>query len=229
VITFRHFWDARTFVPRSVAHRHFLPPDAPFEVAQPVDVFVLRHEDEPVGGSVVPDCPVAAGCKGNGSDMGRTGYRSDRADTNAAARFSSKRSLGSGSGNTHNPPLAFGGEREAGSDVIAPQLRKVREDLVFAHAGSEVGEDITDGHASSADARLAEPDLRILEREQIQRDPEYFLSRAFRRDDCLALHSAGSRRAPVTIFHDPAAVFQNAAHGERERSMITAHLGRWAG
>ena len=71
--------------------------------------------------------------------------------------------------------------------------------------------------------------LPILEREQIQRDPEYFLSRAFRRDDCLTLHSAGSRGAPVTIFHDPAAVFQNAAHGERERSMITAHLGRWAG
>ena len=33
VIKFRHFWDARTFVPRSVARRHFLPPDAPFEVA----------------------------------------------------------------------------------------------------------------------------------------------------------------------------------------------------
>jgi len=71
--------------------------------------------------------------------------------------------------------------------------------------------------------------LPILERAQLQRDPEYFLSTAQRRQDCLQMHSSGSTGEPLTIFHDPAAVFQNAAHAERERSMITALLGRSAG
>ncbi len=71
--------------------------------------------------------------------------------------------------------------------------------------------------------------LPILERAQIQRDPEYFVSRDIPLEDCLELHSAGSSGTPVTVFHNPASVFQNAAHAERERSMITALVGRKAG
>jgi len=83
----------------------------------------------------------------------------------------------------------------------------------------------------AADFREAEDLARlpILERAQLQRDPEYFLSTAQRRQDCLEMHSSGSTGEPLTIFHDRAAVFQNAAHAERERSMITTRLGRSAG
>jgi phenylacetate-CoA ligase len=71
--------------------------------------------------------------------------------------------------------------------------------------------------------------LPIIERRQLQLDPEYFVSRRVRLSKCLKLQSSGSSGAPKTIWHDPAAVFQNAAHGERERSMIVDALGRWSG
>jgi phenylacetate-coenzyme A ligase PaaK-like adenylate-forming protein len=42
---------------------------------------------------------------------------------------------------------------------------------------------------------------------------------------CLALRSGGSTGVPCTIYHDTAALFQNAAHGERDRTMITTQVG----
>jgi phenylacetate-coenzyme A ligase PaaK-like adenylate-forming protein len=71
--------------------------------------------------------------------------------------------------------------------------------------------------------------LPILERADLQRDPEYFVSRAVRTGDCLALKSSGSSGAPKIIWHDPAAVFQSAAHGERDRAILTRTIGRWTG
>ncbi|MDI7277104.1 MAG: hypothetical protein QME94_14105, partial [Anaerolineae bacterium] len=68
--------------------------------------------------------------------------------------------------------------------------------------------------------------LPILEREQLQRDPEYFCSTAQPRDRYLALRSGGSCGAPRTVYHDARAIFQNAAHGERERCIYTALLER---
>lgn len=71
--------------------------------------------------------------------------------------------------------------------------------------------------------------LPILEREQIQRDPEYFCSRAPARGDLLRITSGGSCGAPRAVLHDPRGVFENAAHGERERSIWTAIIGRRTG
>ena len=71
--------------------------------------------------------------------------------------------------------------------------------------------------------------LPIVEKSFLQKDPEYFLSRAVRREDCLALRSSGSSGAPKTIWHDPAAIFQNAAHGERDRAAIMKKIGSWTG
>jgi phenylacetate-CoA ligase len=68
--------------------------------------------------------------------------------------------------------------------------------------------------------------LPILERAQLQRDPEYFVSDAVSLKRCLRERSGGSSGERCTVFHDPGAVFQNAAHGERERSLITELLGR---
>ncbi len=71
--------------------------------------------------------------------------------------------------------------------------------------------------------------LPVLEREQIQRDPEYFCSDAVPRRDLLRITSGGSCGAPRLVLHDPAGVFENAAHGERERCIWTAIIGRTTG
>lgn len=68
--------------------------------------------------------------------------------------------------------------------------------------------------------------LPVLEREAIQRDPEYFCSDAVPRGDLLRITSGGSCGAPRLVLHDPRGVFENAAHGERERSIWTAIIGR---
>ena len=71
--------------------------------------------------------------------------------------------------------------------------------------------------------------LPLIERDQLQRDQEYFVSTAQPRDRYLKLRSGGSTGAPCTVYHDVPALFQNAAHGERERSMITTLVGKALG
>ncbi len=71
--------------------------------------------------------------------------------------------------------------------------------------------------------------LPIIENDDLRRDPEYYVSRSVDRAQCLGLLSSGSSGAPKTVWHDAAALFQNAAHGERERAIMTRALGRWSG
>jgi phenylacetate-CoA ligase len=71
--------------------------------------------------------------------------------------------------------------------------------------------------------------LPVIERDQLQRDPEYFLSTAVPRRRLVERRTGGSTGAPRSVFHDHAALFQNAAHSERDRSIRTALLGRRAG
>jgi phenylacetate-coenzyme A ligase PaaK-like adenylate-forming protein len=70
------------------------------------------------------------------------------------------------------------------------------------------------------------PKLPLLERTQLQRDPEAFVSTVHRLHRCLKLRTGGSTGMPCTIYHDTAALFQNAAQGERERAMLTPLVGR---
>ena len=42
-----------------------------------------------------------------------------------------------------------GGERQAGADVLAREPREVRRDLVLAHAGRQIGQNIADRDARS--------------------------------------------------------------------------------
>lgn len=69
--------------------------------------------------------------------------------------------------------------------------------------------------------------LPVIEREALQRDPEYFRSRVMAASGNLEIRSGGSTGAPRTVWWDTAAVFQNAAHAERERSIIAAVVGRF--
>jgi phenylacetate-CoA ligase len=117
-------------------------------------------------------------------------------------------------------------------DIRREQSRRVRR--IIAHAYRHVPF-YTDAMRRLGlrpeDFRSAEDLARlpIVEKSDLQRDPEYFRSRAFNDSDCVRLHTSGSSGAPVTLYHDAAALFQNAAHGERERKMMVPVLGRWSG
>jgi phenylacetate-CoA ligase len=70
------------------------------------------------------------------------------------------------------------------------------------------------------------PRLPIIEVEQYQRDPEQFLSSAYPPERCTRLLTGGSTGQPRAIYHSPGSIYQNAAHGERERSIFTKLIGR---
>jgi len=68
--------------------------------------------------------------------------------------------------------------------------------------------------------------LPILERDQLQRDPEYFVSELVSPHDWLRLRSGGSSGERCSVHHDVREIYQNAAHGERHRSLVTPLLGK---
>jgi len=69
--------------------------------------------------------------------------------------------------------------------------------------------------------------LPVIEREQLQRDPEYFQSDSHRIGEVMESRSGGSTGAPRGVTWDTAAIFQNAAHAERERSIVAKAVGRF--
>jgi phenylacetate-CoA ligase len=69
--------------------------------------------------------------------------------------------------------------------------------------------------------------LPVIEQEQLQRDPEYFQSDSHRIGEDLESRSGGSTGAPRRVKWDTAAIFQNAAHAERERSIVAKAVGRF--
>lgn len=69
--------------------------------------------------------------------------------------------------------------------------------------------------------------LPVIERDQLQRDPEYFQSNGRRMGEDLESRSGGSTGAPRGVKWDTAAIFQNAAHAERERSIVAQAVGRF--
>lgn len=68
--------------------------------------------------------------------------------------------------------------------------------------------------------------LPLIEPSQLQRHPEYFTSTAKPKHHYLRLRTAGSTGDPRSVYHTPEAILQNAAHGERERCIITSLIGK---
>jgi len=68
--------------------------------------------------------------------------------------------------------------------------------------------------------------LPVLERELVQRDPEYLLSESMAGRRLRSARSSGSAGEPLTVFWDWPASFRSAAHGERFRTILTAAIGR---
>ncbi len=64
--------------------------------------------------------------------------------------------------------------------------------------------------------------LPLLERRQLQRDPEYFVTRGKPRPGWLKQATGGSSGAPVTVYHDTAALMRMAAYSHREGPVIAA-------
>jgi len=67
--------------------------------------------------------------------------------------------------------------------------------------------------------------LPLIEPFQLQRDPEYFTSTRYPIKRYLCLRTGGSTGDPRSVYHTPRTIFQNAAHGERERYVITSLIG----
>jgi phenylacetate-CoA ligase len=68
--------------------------------------------------------------------------------------------------------------------------------------------------------------LPLIERDQLQHDPEYFVSEQWPPETCVRLQSGGSTGQPLTFFRDPPALFAGAAHFERLRVLIGRLAGR---
>jgi phenylacetate-CoA ligase len=68
--------------------------------------------------------------------------------------------------------------------------------------------------------------LPLIERDQLQRDPEYFVSQAWPSEAYLRLRSGGSSGQPITVQWDRQALFAVGAHQERFRSLLTRLSGR---
>lgn len=68
--------------------------------------------------------------------------------------------------------------------------------------------------------------LPVIDAGTILEAPDQFLAATVNPRDCVVLKTSGSSGVSRTIYVDRAAVFRNAAQGERERSMITKAVGK---
>ena len=68
--------------------------------------------------------------------------------------------------------------------------------------------------------------LPIVERRDVQADPERFLSSARPRGEYLELRTGGSSGAPLAVRHDPVSVLENTAHGERHWAALRRLVGK---
>jgi len=68
--------------------------------------------------------------------------------------------------------------------------------------------------------------LPLIERADLQRDPEYFASAPFPASARILTRSGGSTGKPVTVFRDPASYFADAAQRERQRVLVARLAGR---
>ena len=115
------------------------------------------------------------------------------------------------------------------ADIRRDQARRVRRMAAYAYRHVPYYCETMDRlNLRPADFQVADDlaKLPLLERCQIQKDPEYFVSRAQPLERYLCLRSGGSTGAPRTIYHDTGALFQNRAHGERESSILARLIGQ---
>lgn len=68
--------------------------------------------------------------------------------------------------------------------------------------------------------------LPVVDAASVLKNPNQFLATNVKPDQCLFLKTSGSSGMPRVIHLDRAAIFRNAAQGERERCMIAKVIGK---
>jgi phenylacetate-coenzyme A ligase PaaK-like adenylate-forming protein len=68
--------------------------------------------------------------------------------------------------------------------------------------------------------------LPVIERSELQRDPERFVSRAHPLEHYVALQTGGSSGAPVTVYHDPFTLIRAAAYHQRAGALHRRVAGK---
>ena len=112
------------------------------------------------------------------------------------------------------------------------QTRRVRAMVRHAHRTVPHYRETIDRLRLQPDAFRSAADLArlpILERDVLQGDPERLTSTAIGPGDRLTLRTGGSTGAPRAVHHSTRSIVQNAAHGERERSIIADAIGKRVG
>ncbi|MBN1318586.1 MAG: phenylacetate--CoA ligase family protein [Anaerolineales bacterium] len=71
--------------------------------------------------------------------------------------------------------------------------------------------------------------LPLIDRSTVRRNPERFVSANEPHDRYLKIATGGTSGIPCSIFHDKRSIFQNSAHGERERSIMADLVGKRMG
>jgi phenylacetate-CoA ligase len=108
------------------------------------------------------------------------------------------------------------------------QRRRLRETVDHAYRYVPYYRETMDGLGlRPADLRTAADlaQLPVIEREQLQRDPDRFVSRARPADSYIELHSGGTSGEPLTIRHHPFALFAAASYRERFRATVLDQIG----
>jgi phenylacetate-coenzyme A ligase PaaK-like adenylate-forming protein len=109
------------------------------------------------------------------------------------------------------------------------QRRRVRRAVAHAHRHVPYYRDTLRRLGLSPDDFRNAGDLArlpLIEREQLQRDPEYFLSQAQPCERYVRLPTDGTTGAPVVVYHDAFALIKGAAHTERREALVFRLAGR---
>ena len=116
--------------------------------------------------------------------------------------------------------------------ILRDQSRHIRRMIIYAYRRvSYYRETMGRLGLRPSDFRTAEDLARlpILERHDLQKDPERFIADGTRPDKCLCLVSSGSSGAPIKFFHGKKAALLTTAHNERYRSVIAGFAGKKRG
>ena len=115
------------------------------------------------------------------------------------------------------------------SAIKADQARRVRSIVAYAYRHVPYYRETMDRLGLSAGGFQSAEDLAklpLLRREELQRDPEYFVSRAQPLDRYLRVRSSGTTGRPCTYYFDVAGACEAAVQGERARAVLAPLLGK---
>jgi len=116
--------------------------------------------------------------------------------------------------------------------VLADQSRRVQRTVTYAYRHVPYYRE-TMGRLGLCPTDFSTADdlakLPLLERAQVQRDPEYFVSSAEPLDHYLRLRNSGTTGQPCTFYYDSRAVLLDAAHTGRAYAALTPLLDKPVG